>query len=311
MSRMGDLRAPHPRRLLDDDRGAPRARRDPALQRLLLQGVRPRRRRTRRHRPRRGHPRRRRLDRPRRRPGLALLTAAYATRLWLLAFRGRGAEAPDHGRQPVAMTTVLWVLAVPSLAFGGLAYGSAARLVRRPRPRPRPSPPPSSAPEWPSSAASSPTEPGATPPPSRPASRWAPSPPTRTRTRGLVEAEAIATHTPAYGDIAAAPDPADPGRLLLGPLHRHAAVGFHLDAAVHGAVRPPGPGRRHASSASWTARSSTPTYAARAPCPACSAPPYAAPRPATSRPTSSALLAGTVVLAVAVRPRRHAEREQA
>jgi NADH-quinone oxidoreductase subunit L len=44
------------------------------------------------------------------------------------------------------------------------------------------------------------------------------------------EAEAIATHTPAYGDIAAAPDPADPARLLLGPLHRHAAAGFHVDA---------------------------------------------------------------------------------
>ncbi|MYV39023.1 NADH-quinone oxidoreductase subunit L, partial [Streptomyces sp. SID1328] len=52
----------------------------------------------------------------------ALLTAAYATRLWLLAFRGRGAEAPDHGRQPLTMTVVLWVLAVPSLAFGALAY---------------------------------------------------------------------------------------------------------------------------------------------------------------------------------------------
>jgi len=44
------------------------------------------------------------------------------------------------------------------------------------------------------------------------------------------EAEAIASHEPAYGDIAAAHDPADPGRLLLGPLHRHAAAGFHLDA---------------------------------------------------------------------------------
>jgi NADH-quinone oxidoreductase subunit L len=30
--------------------------------------------------------------------------------------------------------------------------------------------------------------------------------------------------------VASAPDPADPGRLLLGPLHRHAAAGFHLDA---------------------------------------------------------------------------------
>ncbi|MBT3089119.1 NADH-quinone oxidoreductase subunit L, partial [Streptomyces sp. CYG21] len=48
----------------------------------------------------------------------AVLTAAYATRLWLLAFRGRGAELPDHGRQPVAMTAVLWILAVPTIAFG-------------------------------------------------------------------------------------------------------------------------------------------------------------------------------------------------
>lgn len=44
------------------------------------------------------------------------------------------------------------------------------------------------------------------------------------------EIEAIATHTQAYGDIASAPDPTDPGRILLGPLHRHAATGFHLDA---------------------------------------------------------------------------------
>ncbi|WP_461030382.1 NADH-quinone oxidoreductase subunit 5 family protein, partial [Streptomyces sparsus] len=53
----------------------------------------------------------------------ALLTAAYAARLWLLAFQGNGEPAPDHGRQPLAMNTVLWVLAVPSLAFG-LLYGT-------------------------------------------------------------------------------------------------------------------------------------------------------------------------------------------
>ncbi|WP_060903823.1 NADH-quinone oxidoreductase subunit 5 family protein, partial [Streptomyces europaeiscabiei] len=53
----------------------------------------------------------------------ALLTAAYVTRLWLLAFHGKGAEALDHGRQPRTMTVVLWVLAVPSLALGGFAYG--------------------------------------------------------------------------------------------------------------------------------------------------------------------------------------------
>ncbi|MEV0121039.1 NADH-quinone oxidoreductase subunit L [Streptomyces sp. NPDC050703] len=158
----------------------------------------------------------------------ALLTAAYATRLWLLTFHGRGTEAPDHGRQPVAMTAVLWVLAIPSLAFGltvgvlpdwfdggsltptlttsvlgtGLAlvgalvtYGAwrhtttlAARVPM-------------------GAVAASPDGDG-----------------------GVVEAEAIATHRPAYGDVASAADPADPGRLLLGPLHRHAAAGFRLDA---------------------------------------------------------------------------------
>ncbi|MGK5631771.1 NADH-quinone oxidoreductase subunit L, partial [Streptomyces sp. URMC 123] len=46
----------------------------------------------------------------------------------------------------------------------------------------------------------------------------------------LTEIEAIATHEEVYGDPVAARDPADPGRLLLGPLHRHAAQGFHLDA---------------------------------------------------------------------------------
>ncbi len=44
------------------------------------------------------------------------------------------------------------------------------------------------------------------------------------------EAAAIAAHPVVFGDIAGAADPADPGRLLLGPLHRHAAHGFHLDA---------------------------------------------------------------------------------
>ncbi|MDI3419618.1 NADH-quinone oxidoreductase subunit 5 family protein [Streptomyces luteolus] len=167
----------------------------------------------------------------------AMLTAAYATRLWLLAFRppvtgphpAPGVvEAPDHGRQPVVMNAVLWVLAVPSLAFG-ITVGAL--------------------PDWFDGGSLTPTlttsvlatgltlvgglvtygtwrhttalaarvpvgavtaHPGAEP--------------------AVSEAEAIATHTPAYGSIASAPDPADPGRLLLGPLHRHAAVGFRLDA---------------------------------------------------------------------------------
>ncbi|WEH15895.1 NADH-quinone oxidoreductase subunit L [Streptomyces sp. VNUA24] len=159
----------------------------------------------------------------------ALLTAAYATRLWLLTFHGKGTEAPDHGRQPLTMTVVLWVLAVPSLAFGALAYGrlpdwfdgddlaptlttsvlgTGAALIgalltyaawRSTR---------AEAARVPLGAVAAHPEADA----------------------GTVEAEAIAGHTPAYGDVASAPDPADPGRRLLGPLHRHAAAGFHLDA---------------------------------------------------------------------------------
>ncbi|MFB7780606.1 NADH-quinone oxidoreductase subunit 5 family protein [Streptomyces bauhiniae] len=159
----------------------------------------------------------------------ALLTAAYATRLWLLAFRGRGAEAPDHGRQPLAMTVVLWVLAVPSLAFGALAYRTL--------------------PSWFDGGSLAPTlltsilgtglavvggllaygawQRAAARAPRVPLGAVAAHP---EGDAGLVEAEAIAAHEPAYGDIAEARDPADPGRLLLGPLYGPAASGFHLDA---------------------------------------------------------------------------------
>ncbi|MFG3098552.1 NADH-quinone oxidoreductase subunit L [Streptomyces sp. NPDC048202] len=159
----------------------------------------------------------------------ALLTAAYATRLWLLAFRGRGAEAPRHGRQPLTMTVVLWVLAVPSLAFGALAYRAL--------------------PGWFDGASLAPTlltsilgtglavvggllaygawQRAAARAPRVPLGAVAAHP---EGDAGLVEAEAIAAHEPAYGDIAEAPDPADPGRLLLGPLYGPAAAGFHLDA---------------------------------------------------------------------------------
>ncbi|MGW6456863.1 NADH-quinone oxidoreductase subunit 5 family protein [Streptomyces sp. NPDC055078] len=165
----------------------------------------------------------------------ALLTAAYATRLWLLAFRGRGAEAPDHGREPLAMTSVLWLLAIPSLGFGLtfgyfddwfdgqslaptlttavlgtgaalagglLTYGAWRSLRHRAG----------------ALAALTPAEAVVAHPDAAPS---------------VVESEAVAAHTPAYGDIAAAPDPADPGRMLLGPLHRHATSGFHLDAVYH------------------------------------------------------------------------------
>ncbi|EFL34196.1 NADH dehydrogenase subunit I L [Streptomyces viridochromogenes DSM 40736] len=159
----------------------------------------------------------------------AVLTAAYAMRLWLLAFRGRGAEAPDHGRQPLTMTVVLWVLAVPSLALGGFVF----RLL----------------PDWFDVRDLAPTLTtsvlgtglalaggivtyGAWRHTTALAAR-VPLGAVAAHPEGdaaQVEAEAIATHEPAYGDIAYAPDPADPGRLLLGPLHRPAAAGFHLDA---------------------------------------------------------------------------------
>ncbi|MFC5799463.1 NADH-quinone oxidoreductase subunit L [Streptomyces formicae] len=157
----------------------------------------------------------------------ALLTAAYATRLWLLAFRGRGTEVPDHGRQPIAMNAVLWVLAVPSLGFGltaaylddwfdgralsptlttavlgtgvalvgGLVTYGTWRHTTALAARARAGAPAAE----PQHVAHPDAEPG------------------------LVEAEALHMPHPAS-------DPGDPGRLLLGPLHRPAANGFHLDA---------------------------------------------------------------------------------
>jgi NADH-quinone oxidoreductase subunit L len=227
----------------------------------------------------------------------ALLTTAYATRLWLLAFRGHGAEAPDHGRQPLVMNAVLWVLAVPSLAFG-LTY----RLL----------------PDWFDGRDLTPTLAtsvlgtglalvgglvtyGAW----RHTTALAARVPLGTvaahpeADAGLVEAEAIATHTPAYGDIAYAPDPSDPGHLLLGPLHRHAAAGFHLDAVYDALfVRPV---RAGASLVQFLDREVVETYVRGA---------GALPRllgAAVRRAQTgnvqtyvSALLAGTVVLAVAV-----------
>ncbi|MDT9688531.1 NADH-quinone oxidoreductase subunit L [Streptomyces sp. P9(2023)] len=152
----------------------------------------------------------------------ALLTAAYAMRLWLLAFRGRGAEAPDHGRQPLAMTTVLWVLAIPSLGFGltvtylddwfdgndltptvttavlgtGIAVIGAAVTYA----------------VWRTLATKAPAREAVAAHVAHPDAD-----------AGQVEAEALHLPHPAE-------DPTDPGRALLGPLHRHAAAGFHLDA---------------------------------------------------------------------------------
>ncbi|MFI9213247.1 NADH-quinone oxidoreductase subunit L [Streptomyces sp. NPDC053253] len=161
----------------------------------------------------------------------ALLTAAYALRLWLRTFRGRGAEAPDHGRQPIAMTTVLWVLAIPSLGFGltvtyvddwfdghaltptvttavlGTGLAAAGAVITYA--------------VWRTLAART----GPVQPP-------APHVAHPDADAGLVEAEALHLPHPAE-------DPADPGRALLGPLHAPAADGFHLDAVYRAAfVRP-------------------------------------------------------------------------
>ncbi|MFB7281035.1 NADH-quinone oxidoreductase subunit L [Streptomyces hydrogenans] len=160
----------------------------------------------------------------------ALLTAAYALRLWLRAFRGHGPQAPDHGRQPIAMTSVLWVLAVPSLGFGL----SAAYLD-----------------DWFDGEALTPTLTTAVLGTGLAvaggavtyavwrtlAARAVPAVPTPhvahpDADAGLVEAEALHLPHPAE-------DPADPGRALLGPLHGPAADGFHLDALYAKAfVRP-------------------------------------------------------------------------
>ncbi|MFV6027082.1 NADH-quinone oxidoreductase subunit L [Streptomyces sp. NPDC056264] len=155
----------------------------------------------------------------------AFLTAAYALRLWLRTFRGRGAEAPDHGRQPIAMTSVLWVLAIPSLGFGltvtylddwfdgnaltptvttavlGTGLAAAGAVITYA--------------VWRTLAARTPVTAAAQAPVPHVAHPDAEA--------GLVEAEALRLPHPAE-------DPADPGRALLGPLHGPAADGFHLDA---------------------------------------------------------------------------------
>ncbi|WP_333764384.1 NADH-quinone oxidoreductase subunit 5 family protein [Streptomyces sp. IBSBF 2390] len=228
----------------------------------------------------------------------ALLTAAYATRLWLLAFRGKGAEAPDHGRQPLTMTVVLWVLTVPSLAFGGLAYRSL--------------------PGWFDGRDLTPTlltsilgtglavvggllTYGAWQRTTALAAR-APLGAVAAHPEadaGLVEAEAIATHEPAYGDIAYAPDPADPARLLLGPLRRPAAAGFHLDAVYSALfVRPVQAG---ASLVRFLDREVVDTYVrAAAALPRLLGAAVRRAQTGNVQTYVSALLAGTVVLAVAV-----------
>ncbi|MFF3015961.1 NADH-quinone oxidoreductase subunit L [Streptomyces sp. NPDC057939] len=174
----------------------------------------------------------------------ALLTAAYATRLWLMAFRGRGAAAPDHGKEPVAMTGVLWLLAVPTVGLGlaagplgdwfdgvrltptvttsvlgtgaaligvlltyGLWQRATARLATTP------------APVGPAAAAAATDTPAVT----------ATLSAATAAAESAAETPEVAEVTHEHPAVPAGPAP-DPGRALLGPLHRHAADGFHLDA---------------------------------------------------------------------------------
>ena len=226
MSRMSGLAQARPRRLLDDDRRAARARRDPALRRLLLQGSRPRRRRARRH-----------SATPSGIPGAAgwivlvaglvtaLLTAAYATRLWLLAFRGRGRRGPRprqaarrHDRRAVGArrplprprrsptaccptgstattstpTLTTSVLGTGVALVGGLVTYGAWRhttALRRPRPAGRRRRPPGRR-----------RRPSSRPrpsPPTRPRTATSPPPPTRRTPAGCCSARCTATPPPA------------------------------------------------------------------------------------------------------------------
>ncbi|GLW52924.1 NADH-quinone oxidoreductase subunit 5 family protein [Kitasatospora phosalacinea] len=140
----------------------------------------------------------------------ALLTAAYATRLWLVAFHAKpvapaDADAPYSPEvdeadpahdEPAAMRWTLWVLAVPSMGFGLLGLRS----------------------EWlPRLLDGAPLRPGL-------------------ETVVLGTGAALAGIVIAYAAWRAASaraadgQPAtDPGRLLLGPLHGPAQHGFGVD----------------------------------------------------------------------------------
>ncbi|MDT0443409.1 NADH-quinone oxidoreductase subunit 5 family protein [Streptomyces johnsoniae] len=133
----------------------------------------------------------------------ALLTAAYAARLWLVAFHdpvgARTEPVPPHEPAGPAMTSVLWLLAVPALLLG-VAY----RVL----------------PDWFDGGDLAPT----------------------LTTSVLATCAALIGGVVAYAGWRRAYEsdgPIDPGPGLLGPLHRHAAAGFHLDAAYAAAfVRP-------------------------------------------------------------------------
>ncbi|MET9962090.1 NADH-quinone oxidoreductase subunit L [Streptomyces sp. NPDC006326] len=164
----------------------------------------------------------------------ALLTAAYAARLWLMAFRGRGAAAPDHGREPLAMTGVLWLLAIPSIGFG-LAAGPLADWFdgRELSPTVTTSVLGTGAAVlgavltyalWQRATARLPAAPAVAVAAADSADSAASA-----AAESAAETPEVAEVTHEHPAVPSGPAP-DPGRVLLGPLHRHAADGFHLDA---------------------------------------------------------------------------------
>ncbi|MFJ6052024.1 NADH-quinone oxidoreductase subunit L [Streptomyces sp. NPDC092307] len=165
----------------------------------------------------------------------ALLTAAYATRLWLMAFRGRGAAAPDHGKEPFAMTGVLWLLAIPSIGFGLAAesisgwfdngeltptlvtsvLGTGAAAIGAMLTYAL----------WQRASAKAALAAAAGTRAAAPAG----TPAAVVAAESAAEAPEVAEVTHDHPAVPAGPA-ADPGKAFLGPLHRHAAAGFHLDA---------------------------------------------------------------------------------
>ncbi|MFB7179692.1 NADH-quinone oxidoreductase subunit L [Streptomyces sp. NPDC056257] len=186
----------------------------------------------------------------------ALLTAAYATRLWLMAFRGQGAAAPDHGKEPVAMTGVLWLLAIPSVGFGLAAgpiadwfdggeltptlvtsvLGTGAAVIGVmltyalwQRAAARTATAPAGAVPGAVTGAVTGAVPGTGAGAPQPAAVAAAASAATAAAESAAETPEVAEVTHDHPAVPAGPAP-DPGRALLGPLHRHAADGFHLDA---------------------------------------------------------------------------------
>ncbi|MFE9426728.1 NADH-quinone oxidoreductase subunit L [Kitasatospora sp. NPDC006697] len=171
----------------------------------------------------------------------ALLTAAYATRLWLLAFPGRAdrapapaATGPEPGApyskeldeadpahaEPAAMRWPLWVLAVPALGFGVAGV--------RPQWLPKLLDGGSLSPSLATAVV------GTGLAVAGGLICWAAWRTARSRAE-MVPEQGVAPAAESLGTPRPQPAPAvaDPGRLLLGPLFRAAQHGFFVDRLYH------------------------------------------------------------------------------